>query len=133
MNVQEINALLSTGIGDRTDFLPWGIEGGKPGTPTRNYLNPQSENRELPGKTLMKLKKNDLYRLVQASGGGYGDPLERDLSAVLEDVREQKMSVSHARQEYGAVIDADKITIDLHATEALRNDMRRAGSSAAGQ
>jgi len=117
---------------DRTDFVPWGIEGGKPGTPTRNYLNPHAENRELPGKTLMKLKKNDLYRLVQASGGGYGDPLDRDPSRVLDDVREQKMTIAHARQEYGAVIDAEKLSIDLPATAALRSELRssRSASSA---
>lgn len=109
---------------DRTDFVPWGIEGGKPGTPTRNYLNPEGENRELPGKTLMKLKKGDLYRLIQASGGGYGDPFERDLASVLDDVRQEKLTPAHAREEYGVIVDPVTLELDRAGSEALRADRR---------
>ena len=114
---------------DRHDFLPWGMEGGKPGTPTRNYLNPDTENRELPSKHLMTLKKGDLYRLVQAGAGGYGDPLERDPYAVLEDVQQEKLSVDYVRREYGVVVDPGRMELDLDATEALRSKMRREESS----
>ena len=110
---------------DRHDFLPWGAEGGKPGTPTQNYLNPDTENRELPGKYLMTLKKGDVYRLVQAGAGGYGDPLERDAYAVLEDVQQEKLTAGYARREYGVVIDPDSLQLDLKATEDLRSGMRQ--------
>jgi N-methylhydantoinase B len=109
---------------DRTDFLPWGAEGGKPGTPTKNYLNPDTENRELPGKYLMTLKKGDVYRLIQAGAGGYGDPLDRDAVAVLEDVRQEKLTVDYVRREYGVVVSPDKLELDQEATEELRAKMR---------
>ena len=109
---------------DRTDFLPWGVQGGKPGSPTRNYLNPDTDMKVLPGKTLLTLKKGDLYRFIQAGGGGYGDPLKRDVYAVLNDVHQQKLSVDHVRREYGVVIDPDKLELDLEATELLRAEMR---------
>ncbi len=115
---------------DRTDFLPWGVEGGKPGTPTRNYLNPDEptgdapEGRKLPGKHLTTLKKGDLYRMIQAGGGGYGDPLERDVYAVLDDVEQEKLTVEYARREHGVVIDPDTLSLDLTATEKLRAGMR---------
>ena len=115
---------------DRTDFLPWGVEGGKPGTPTRNYLNPDEptgdthEGRKLPGKHLTTLKKGDLYRMIQAGGGGYGDPLERDVYAVLDDVEQEKLTVGYARREHGVVIDPDTLSLDLTATEKLRAGMR---------
>ena len=115
---------------DRTDFLPWGVEGGKPGTPTRNYLNPDTDMQELPGKYLMTMKKGDVYRVIQAGGGGYGDPLERDVYAVLEDVQQEKLSVDHVRQEYGVVIHPDGLKLDMKATEDLRAEMRKAGSPA---
>ena len=109
---------------DRHDFLPWGVEGGKPGTPTQNFLNPDTENRELPGKHLMTLKKGDVYRLIQAGAGGYGDPLDRDVYAVLDDVRQEKLTAGYVRREYGVVIDQDSLALDLKATEELRSSMR---------
>jgi N-methylhydantoinase B len=116
---------------DRTDFVPWGIEGGKPGTPTRNYLNPDAENRELPGKSLMVLKEGDLYRLIQASGGGFGDPIERDVYAIEDDVQQEKLTVDYVRQEYSVVIDPLTLKLDLDATETLRTQTE-AGKSAHG-
>ncbi len=109
---------------DRTDFLPWGVEGGKPGTPTRNYLNPDGDGRTLPGKHLTTLKKGDLYRMIQAGGGGYGDPLDRDVYAVVDDVEQEKLTVEYARREHGVVIAPDTLALDLTATEKLRSEMR---------
>ena len=109
---------------DRADFLPWGVQGGKPGSPTRNYLNPDTDMKVLPGKTLMTLKKGDVYRFIQAGGGGFGDPLNRDVYAVLDDVQQEKLSVDHVRREYGVVIHPDKLELDLEATELLRAEMR---------
>ena len=114
---------------DRSDFQPWGLEGGKHGTPTRNYLNPDTDMQKLPGKHLMTLKKGDVYRVIQAGGGGYGDPLDRDVYAVLEDVREEKLSIEHVRQEYGVVIHPDSLELDLRATEVLQAEMRKGNSS----
>ena len=113
---------------DRHDFLPWGMEGGKPGTPTRNFINPDTENREIPGKHLMTLKKGDLYRLMQAGGGGYGDPLERDVYSILDDVHQEKLTAAYALREYGVVIDPETIEVDLKATEDLRSKMRDGSS-----
>ena len=108
---------------DRTRFLPWGTQGGRAGSPTRSVLNPATENRRLPSKFMLEMKRGDVYRLVQAGGGGYGDPLERDPEAVLEDVRQEKVSVDHAAKEYGVVIDASTLAVDSGATESLRARM----------
>ena len=87
-------------------------------------MNPDTpEERELPGKYLMTLKKGDLYRVVQAGGGGYGDPLDRDPYLVLEDVEQEKLTSAYARTEYGVVINPDTLTLDMRATEALRREM----------
>ena len=112
---------------DRHDFLPWGVNGGKPGTPTRNYVNPETEANEIPGKNLMVLNEGDLYHLVQAGGGGYGNPLQRDIYDVLEDVEQEKLTVDYVRREYGVVIDPDSLELNLEATETLRSSMRKNG------
>jgi N-methylhydantoinase B len=114
---------------DRSDFTPWGVQGGKPGTPTENYLNPGTDREEkLPGKTLRQLKKGDLYRVVQAGAGGYGDPLERDMYAVADDVEQEKLSAEYVRREYGVVIDPKTSALDVSGTEKLRGEMAAANN-----
>ena len=110
---------------DRTRFLPWGARGGNPGSRTYSILNPEKENRLLPAKCLLELKKGEVYRSIQAGGGGYGDPLERDPQAVLEDVRQEKVTVGHARAEYGVVISPDSLEVDAKATGEIRHTMRK--------
>ena len=61
---------------------------------------------------------------MQASAGGYGDPLERDVHAVVEDVEQEKMSVDYVRREYGVVIDPDTLQLDPRASDELRAAMR---------
>ena len=109
---------------DRTKFLPWGAQGGNPGTRTYSILNPDTENRVLPSKFMVELKENDVYRLIQAGAGGYGDPLERDPEAVLTDVTQEKVSIERARSDYGVVIDSESLELDAEATNETRDRMR---------
>ncbi len=110
---------------DRTAFRPWGVEGGKDGTLTQNFLNPGTDHeQELPCKHLVTLKKGDVYRVIQAGGGGYGDPLDRDPYAVQDDVEQEKLTVEYVREEYGVVIDPATRSLDLTATEELRDQIR---------
>lgn len=110
---------------DRNKFLPWGTQGGGPGSKTYNILNPDSDMEILPSKFLRTLHKGDVYRCIQSGGGGYGDSLERDLTAVHKDIIQQKITPSHAKSEYGVIVDLDTLEIDLEATEFLRNKMMK--------
>jgi len=56
---------------------------------------------------------------VNPGGGGYGNPLQRPLASVLNDVRNGLVSVEGARLEYGVVIDASG-QVDEAATRACR-------------
>jgi N-methylhydantoinase B len=111
---------------DRAKFEPWGMLGGKPGKVSRNTLNAHTENRELPSKLILPIRRGDRFRHQQASGGGYGDPLEREVNKVLEDWRDDRISITHAAEEYGTVIDAKRRTVDMGRTEALRKTLRAA-------
>jgi N-methylhydantoinase B len=51
-------------------------------------------------------------------GGGYGNPFERDVEAVLSDVLRGVISNQKAKQSYGVVIDG--VTVDLEKTTELR-------------
>jgi N-methylhydantoinase B len=54
-------------------------------------------------------------------GGGFYDPLTRDVKAVLEDVLNGIVSIDAARTDYGVVIDPISLEIDHAATEAERS------------
>jgi N-methylhydantoinase B len=109
---------------DRRTHRPFGLYGGSPGQPSENYLNPDSENRELPGKFTMTIRRGDVFRHVLAGAGGWGDPLERDPDAVLKDVRNDLLSLAKAEADYGVVIDAKAWAVDRAATERRRTDIR---------
>ncbi|MCZ6632766.1 MAG: hydantoinase B/oxoprolinase family protein, partial [bacterium] len=97
-----------------------------PGTCSRNILNPDGEARELPGKCLITLKKGDILRHILAGAGGWGDPFERDPERVLEDVRNEKISLESARRDFGVAIDPKTLTLDIGATQTLRAKKKRA-------
>ena len=68
--------------------------------------------------------------LSGAAGGGWGDPLERDVALVLRDVKDGVVSARCAREEYGVVIDLASSSVDTAATGALRATLRNSGTSA---
>jgi N-methylhydantoinase B len=109
---------------DRRDHRPFGLYGGSPGAPSGNWLNPDGENRTLPGKFTVTVRRGDVLRHVLAGAGGWGDPLERDPAAVLEDVRNELLSPGRACADYGVVVDTRTWTVDAAATAAARAALR---------
>lgn len=105
---------------DRRAKLPYGLQGGMPGTPSWNIVNPGPGQRLLPVCPMESLvmKRGDVYFHVQPGGGGYGNPLEREPASVLEDVRDGLVTEAYARDVYGVVIGRDGV--DEAATAALR-------------
>jgi len=109
---------------DRMTHRPFGLYGGSPGQPAENYLNPDSENRELPGKFTINITHGDVFRHVLAGAGGWGDPLERDADAVLKDVRNELLSAEKAAADYGVIVDTQTWAVNRAATEQRRADIR---------
>ena len=110
---------------DRRRFRPYGLYGGHAGRPSRNVLNPDKEARLLDSKLTMHLRRGDVFRHELPGGGGWGDPLDRDPSNVLSDVRNEYISVDGANRDYGVVIDTSTWIVDLVATQNLRESRRR--------
>jgi N-methylhydantoinase B len=90
---------------DRAKFLPYGLYGGKSGTPSRNILNAHSEAVILPSKGVFSLHKGDRFMHVLPGAGGFGDPLERDLELIIEDLRNEKISPEYAAANHGVNVD----------------------------
>ncbi|GIK39028.1 MAG: hydantoinase B/oxoprolinase family protein [Anaerolineae bacterium] len=113
--------------GDRQKFAPFGLFGGKPGSKGQFVLNPgTTEELPLKSKGLDYLKAGDVVSLRLPGAGGYGDPLERDPSALLADVRDGKVSIESAREDYGVIIDPATLAVDEAATREWRK--KRKGS-----
>lgn len=112
---------------DRLKFAPYGLEGGMPAAVGKNLLERDGQTSSLPGKTAMRLKVGDLVTHVQAGGGGFGDPLERDPARVGIDVWNQVITAAYARQRHGVVVDGASGRVDWDATHLLRQEMMAAG------
>jgi N-methylhydantoinase B len=69
--------------------------------------------------------KNDVLYMRMSSGGGYGDPLEREPERVLNDVEDGIVSRQEAREIYGVVLEEEDPVLDLAATDELRASLQR--------
>lgn len=78
--------------------------------------------KKLAGKGEQVIPKNDLLVFETPGGGGYGNPIQRDIDRVNEDVIAGLISREKAETLYGVVID-EYNQIDMPATEALRNSI----------
>jgi N-methylhydantoinase B len=78
----------------------------------------------------VRLRPGDVIRQETPGGGGYGNPLERDMERVLHDVRQAYISRETARDVYGVVLQDGSFEIDRDATEALRRRRLSSGSPA---
>ena len=108
-------------------FPAWGVAGGKAGGTSRVALNPgcEGETEIRPFSDDNPWQAGDMVRIYTAGGGGWGDPLEREIPLVEKDVRGGFVSVASARSEYGVVIDPMTLKADSPGTLAFRNDLRR--------
>ena len=92
------------------------------GRASQNVMNPGSEDRSLPGKFTMTMKRGDILRHDSAGPGGWGDPLERDPARVARDVRNEFVSRRSAREDYGVVFRGE-------GARSMRRRQRRFGLS----
>ena len=108
-------------------FPAWGVAGGKAGGTSRVVLNQGFEGeREIrPFSDDNPWHAGDVVRIYTAGGGGWGDPLDREIALVERDVRGGYVSLEAARSEYGVVIDPIALKADGPRSLAFRNDLRK--------
>ncbi len=109
---------------DRRDHLPYGLSGGRPGTGSINLLSRESgEEETLITMVSTSMEAGERLYHRQAGGGGWGDPLERAPELVAQDVRNDKVSLASARDDYGVVLDPDTCAVDHDATAHARREL----------
>jgi N-methylhydantoinase B len=114
---------------ERAHCRPWGLEGGLEATGNQVALRQGGKwKTDFPNAKVLvaALKVDDAFLIRGGGGGGYGDPLERAIAEVAEDVRQGYVSVKAAAELYGVVVDPDTFAADHAASERLRAARRQA-------
>jgi N-methylhydantoinase B len=89
--------IVTLGMGNRTMFPARGMFSGGDGALRAHAI----DGTPVHAKGRIELKPGQRMRLVEAGGGGFGDPLARDRAAVAEDVAQGYVSPRAAREIYG--------------------------------
>ena len=124
------DAMTTIVTSDCTQFAPRGVLGGEDGIRSASYrVSADGTEERLPNVFQVELQPGEWLRGHESSGGGYGDPFERDPQRVLHDVLEGWETIERARDVYGVVLTGDAreetIAIDATATVAHRAARRR--------
>ena len=122
-------------VSNRGRAVVYGDAGGLPSCPVY-ALHERGDQSTDYGSTFANktMKPGDVLTRPSGGGGGYGDPLERDPKAVLEDVIDEYVSVHRARVDYGVVVNVIDVELcsyelDLEATQKERARIRGARRS----
>jgi N-methylhydantoinase B len=115
-------------LAEKEKHVPPGLLGGASGMKGSTVLVRDGRERRLEGKgTYTGMKHGDLVKVTVGGGAGCGDPLERDIRAVWDDVAVHRVvSVEGARERYGVVIDEATLEVNVPESERLRAALRRA-------
>jgi N-methylhydantoinase B len=112
----------------RDQCPPWGLWGGKSGSNAQaSVCLPGEADYRKVDANLYPVKAGTQVMLNSGTGGGWGDPLERDPAAVAWDVLEGLVSRKTALEEYGVIL-KDDLSVDAPETTRLRAGRARAGS-----
>jgi N-methylhydantoinase B len=116
---------------DRVRLGCYGLNGGKAGAPFCVTVDAEGEAYDLGGLVDGEpVLKGQVVRVVTTGGGGWGDPLQRELDLVLRDVVEGRVSLAAAQADYGVVFedggDSSEPVIDEAATKELRAKIAKA-------
>ena len=101
---------------------PKGVRGGHDGAEPSAWVEDlkTGERREIPVVGRYDLQSGEKVVSITPGGGGYGDPLERDVLAVLDDYRESRVTLEAAAADYGVVITDG--AVDEAATAKIREE-----------
>jgi N-methylhydantoinase B len=138
----EIPSQLITGGSGKAISMNIGLCGGYPGNTALDILLCKTDVRELLKQGIIPsslkeiqsekveilqpmamsyLGPKDVYYFNWQGGAGYMDPLLRDPTLVLNDLREKKISTETARTIYGVVVNPGTMEINENETRQTRS------------
>lgn len=123
-------------VREEKTILPLTTEIHARSTPIAGLLDPETKVQSPEGKFFYFARQPSwhtdryaIFRYQTSSGGGWGNPLERDPQRVLSDVRDEYISPEAALRDYGVVVigdpvrDPEGLKVDEEATRTRRAEM----------
>ena len=116
-------------VTDGHHFPPRGVRGGGDAAASLPFkLTTEGKEEPLPPIASTDLRAGEQLLHLLSGGGGYGDPLEREVERVRDDVLSGFISFERARDVYGVVFGSSELTdalrVDGDATERQRKGLR---------
>jgi N-methylhydantoinase B len=117
---------------ERTQCRPWGVFGGQEAA-TNTFaierVDGSVEHFNIGMVPPTRVESGDVIVLALGGGGGFGDPLDRPIDRVFNDVRNEYISTESARADYGVVVHRRgprEYELDEPATTTLRTRLTTA-------
>ncbi|MHA6260320.1 hydantoinase B/oxoprolinase family protein [Sporosarcina sp. CAU 1771] len=103
---------------------PWGLNEGEDGSPNRFYIEKKSGEVDGPFGIYARypLNEGDVVKLVTGTGGGFGNPLQRDVELVLADVKNEFITTQQAETIFGLIIDGETLEVQEVTKEREAHD-----------
>ena len=108
---------------------PQGVRGGHAGPCAETWhVRADGSEEKLPGVVECQVEPGEWIRGVDAGGGGYGSPLEREPARVLKDVLARWETIERAHDIYGVVfsgtVEDESLAVDEAATSKRRAELQ---------
>jgi N-methylhydantoinase B len=97
----------------RDKVPPWPLKGGQPGS--SNHILIQRANGETERYAVVSgltLNTDDVIQVMTSTGAGWGDPLERSLELVKQDVKNGYVTLEQAEKGYGVLLNPDTLEVE---------------------
>ncbi|MFQ6102559.1 MAG: hydantoinase B/oxoprolinase family protein, partial [Anaerolineae bacterium] len=81
---------------------PWPLKGGQPGSPNHILIRRANGETERHAVTSgLTLNTDDVIQVMTGTGAGWGDPMERPLELVKQDLKNGYITLEQANKYYG--------------------------------
>jgi N-methylhydantoinase B len=102
-----------------------GVAGGGDSPAVEMYIDsPNGKRRVLRTKANEPVYPGEIITTKVPGGGGWGDPLNRNVEKVRDDVMDGVVSLQRAREVYGVLLAPETFEIHYEATQKLRNELK---------
>ena len=91
----------------KTKTKPWALRGGHEPETNAMIVWPDTDRAHRARMERFTMQPGEGFRNLSGGGGGWGDPLDRPIEMVREDVLDEYVSVEQAERVYGVKVEED--------------------------